>query len=112
MVIDGKLRQAVRSTTDRTGGGMLLPEDADTKTGRTVIDVLCDKHPPLMISDLESNEEWASFEKYTDSLDCVPVDCHQEAVMEVAAKLQGRAGPCRVDAVQLKKWLLPYGRES
>ena len=32
--------------------------------------------------------------------------------MEVAAKLQEGAEPCGVDAVQLKKWLLRYGRES
>ncbi len=33
MVLDGKLRAAVRFTTDRNGGGVLLPQDACTKTG-------------------------------------------------------------------------------
>ena len=57
------------------------------KTGRPIINVLKEKHPALMIPDLESEEKWASFEKYGDALECVPVDCDQEAVMEVAAKL-------------------------
>ena len=33
MVLDGKLRAAVRFATDRDGGGVLLPQDACTKTG-------------------------------------------------------------------------------
>ena len=66
----------------------------------------------LMTPDLEGEEAWASFEDYGDALECVPVDRDQEAVMEVAAKLQGGAGPCGVDAIQLKNWLLRYGRES
>ena len=39
-----KLRQAVRKTTDRKGGGCLLPEDKFTKTGRPVADVLRENH--------------------------------------------------------------------
>ena len=60
MVCDGKLRPAVRWLTSRDGGGVLSPEDACTKTGRFVIDVLREKHPDLMVPDLE-DEEWASF---------------------------------------------------
>ncbi len=33
MVLDGKLHAAVRFTADRNGGGVLLPQDACTKTG-------------------------------------------------------------------------------
>jgi hypothetical protein len=32
MVLDGKLRAAVRLATARDGGGVLLPQDACTKT--------------------------------------------------------------------------------
>ena len=52
MVIEGKLRAGVRWLTSRDGGGVLNPEDADTKSGRPVIDVLREKHSDLMIPDL------------------------------------------------------------
>ena len=32
-VLSGKLRQVVRSATDREGGGCLLPDDQRTRTG-------------------------------------------------------------------------------
>ena len=52
-----ELVAAVRAgIIDRTGGGVLLPEDPDTKTGRPVIDVLREKHRVLMIPDLEGEE--------------------------------------------------------
>ena len=44
-MIDGRLRAAVCCVTNRSSNVILNPEDADTKTGRPVIDVLCDKHP-------------------------------------------------------------------
>ena len=39
-VLPGKLRQAVRRSTDREGGGCLLPEDKCTKIGRLIAEVL------------------------------------------------------------------------
>ena len=44
-VTAGKLREAVRILTDRSGGGSLQPDDLDEKTGLPVIDVLRLKHP-------------------------------------------------------------------
>ena len=44
-VLSGKLRQAVRQSTDTEGGGCLLPDDQCTKTGRPVAEVLQEKHP-------------------------------------------------------------------
>ena len=111
MVIEGRLRSAVRMLTRREGGGVLSPEDADTKTGRPVIDVLREKHPDLRIPDL-GQDDWASFEKYATCRESVPVDCTQEMVEEVAGKLQGGAGPSSVDAIAMRKWLLRYGKPS
>jgi hypothetical protein len=111
MVIERKLRQGVRHLTNRDGGGVLQPEDDCTKTGRRVIDVLRDKHPDLMIPDLE-REDWASFEAYDECLDSVPVDCSEEVVSEIANKLHGGAGPGSVDALSLAKWLTRYGKAS
>jgi hypothetical protein len=45
MVLDGKLRTAVRFATDHGGGGVLLPQDLCTKTGRPVMEVLHSQHP-------------------------------------------------------------------
>ena len=101
MVIGGRLRGAVRMLTNRDGGGVLHPEETDAKSGRKVIEVLREKHPELMIPDLEQ-EGWASFEKYDTCKTTIPVDCTEEIVSVVAGKLGGGAGPGSVDAIALK----------
>ncbi len=53
MVLDGKLRATVRFATDCDGGGVLLPQDACTKTGRPVMEVLLLQHPDTLILDFE-----------------------------------------------------------
>ena len=111
MVIDGRLRAGVRWLTNRDGGGILNPEDADTKTLRPVIDILREKHPDILIPNLD-DEDWASFEEYDECLDSVPVTCEQETVEEMASKLRGGAGPGRVDASALSMWLLRRGKYS
>ena len=52
MVSAGKLREAVRYLTNRSGGGVYSADDADSKTSRKVIYVLLEKHPEMMIPDL------------------------------------------------------------
>jgi hypothetical protein len=44
-VLSGRIRAAVRNLTNRDQGGVLQPDDACTKTGRPVLEVLRDKHP-------------------------------------------------------------------
>ena len=83
MVIEGKLRPAVRWVTNRDGGGVLHPDDTDQQSGKTVAEVLESKHPACMIPNL-GEEGWASFEKYDERLNSVPVDCDQEIVQRVA----------------------------
>ena len=46
LLIAEKIREAVRFLTERDQGGILLPTDACTKTGKPVEEVLRDKHPP------------------------------------------------------------------
>ena len=46
LLIAGKIRKAVRFLTERDQGGILLPMDACTKTGKPVEEVLRDKPPP------------------------------------------------------------------
>ena len=52
MVIEGKLRQAMRWVTNRDGGGVLHPDNVDQKGGKTVAEVLELKHPACMIPNL------------------------------------------------------------
>eukprot|EP00978_Attheya_sp_CCMP212_P013894 scaffold35059_cov31-Attheya_sp.AAC.1 len=51
MVLQGKLRQAVRWITQRHKGGMLYLDDIDVKTGKPVIDVLKSNHPEARAPD-------------------------------------------------------------
>ena len=111
MVNSGKMRAAVRMATDREGGGPLQPRDIDAKTGKTVLEVLRDKHPEMMIPDVTA-PGWLSFESYDDVPAEMMVDCDQEIVQGVTGKLRGGAGPSPVDGLTLGKWLLNYGTAS
>ena len=102
MVNSGKMRAAVRMATDREGGGPLQPWDIDAKTGKTVLEVLRDKHPEMMIPDVTA-PGWLSFESYDDVPAEMMVDCDQEIVQGVAGKLRGGAGPSPVDGLTLGK---------
>ena len=52
MVNSGKMRSAVRMATYHEGGGPLQPRDIDAKSGKTVLEVLWDKHPEMMLPDV------------------------------------------------------------
>ena len=60
-VLSGKLRQSVRRSTNREGGGCLLPDDQCTKTGRQVAEVLKEKHRYMRVPPVE-NPTCAAFE--------------------------------------------------
>ena len=62
VVLSGRLRQAVRMVTDRGGGGVLQPTDADTKSGAPVIEVLQGKHPDMREPPVDPELE--ALEKY------------------------------------------------
>ena len=42
----GKVKDTTRWITGRTAGRVLQPTDIDPKSGKTVFDVLKEKHPP------------------------------------------------------------------
>ena len=110
-VRSGRLRQAVRCATDRGQGGVLYPDDADTKTGRPVIDVLRDKHPPLRHPPANHFRSTV-FERYDSMPEVVPLDITEKDVEHVASRLSGAAGPSGVDAVALRNWALRFGTVS
>ena len=92
LVIDGRLKAAVRYATNRSGGGVLAPGDIDSKSGLPVIEVLRNKHPKIRRPELD-RAGWASFEDYPVPRQGVPVDCDQGIVQVVAGGLGGCAGP-------------------
>ena len=72
--------------TDKLYGVRVFHPDKDcTKAGRPVIDVLCKKHPEMMVPDL-TYEGMAAFKDYDKLLETVPIiDCDAEIVDEVAS---------------------------
>ena len=106
MVLKGKIRQAVRFATLRGEGGVLKGSDVDSKTGKTVLEVLHSKHPEAVAPDATVLED------YDILPEMMELDVTSETVTEVAAALSGAGGPCGVDAIALQHWLLRFGKES
>jgi hypothetical protein len=103
MVLGGKVRAAVRMVTNRGGGGPYHPHNLDSKSGRPVIDVLCEKHPDYCVP---SEEDFDAYPDAANLLDTMPVYCYEECIAKAAARLSGGAWPCGGEAETLKHWLL------
>ena len=107
LILQGRLREAVRFITDRQGGGVMGPEDdAGKPAGKTVLEVLFSKHPEQR----ETSQE--------DYIDCdelpplIDVDITAIHVMQAAKKLSGSSGISGFDSYQLQKLLLRNGKHS
>ena len=72
-VLSGKLRQAVRRSTNREGGGCLFPDNPCTKTRRPVAEILRKKHLDIRVPPME-NPTCAAFEGYGEVPEMVPLD--------------------------------------
>ena len=110
-VLSGRLRSAVRTLTNRSGGGVRQPDDLCSKSGRPVWQVLQMKHPALRDPTSVGDADGA-FEPYPDLPATVPVCVTQDDVEAISSRLAGAAGPGGTDAVDLANWLLRFGRES
>ena len=110
-VLDGRLRAAVRGLTSSDTGGVLGPDDACTKTGRRVRDVLAEKHPQLRIPNLSDPDNLA-FTDYGADPDVIPIDCPIGDAERIARQLHRSAGCSGVDAEHLKNQLLKHGKAS
>ena len=82
-VLSGKIHQAVRRSTNREGGGCLLPYDQCTKNGRPVAAVLREKHPDMRVPPLE-NPTCTAFEEYEEVPETAPLDFTEDNVTWVA----------------------------
>ena len=110
-VLSGRLRSAVRTLTDCSGGGVRQPGDLCSKTGRPVWQVLQEKHPALRNPEL-LNDPHGAFEPYPTVPTAITICVTPEDVELICSRLSGAAGPSGTDAVELANWLLRFGSES
>eukprot|EP00978_Attheya_sp_CCMP212_P042445 scaffold258630_cov55-Attheya_sp.AAC.1 len=83
LMVQGKLRQAVRFITEREKAGIMLPTDIDEKSGLPVIDALRSKHPPARVPEVEDLEEYDTLPEF------VRVDITDETMENVVRRLSG-----------------------
>ena len=84
LVLQGKLRMAVRWITERDKGGVIQPTDLCNKTGDRVMGVLHTKHPD------SRPPTAASLDTYPDRPpELVPVDITDNTVTEVVYNSPG-----------------------
>ncbi|KAL7503120.1 hypothetical protein ACHAXN_000965, partial [Cyclotella atomus] len=122
MMLDGKVRGAVRFATGRGQGGPLNPKDECTKAGIKVIKVLKRKHPKIRLPETAQPDEadydvWTDgirgFDTYPDGAPAtMPTNFDFEVIEKVSSKLHGAAGPGGVDSRMLKSFLTHFGSVS
>ena len=110
LVLQRRLREAVRFITDRQGGGVMGPDEpADgDPNGRSVFEILLQKHP----------EQRVPLEE--DFLECdvlriphlVDIEVTSSHVEQAAKKISGSAGISGFDSFQLQQVLLKHGQHS
>ena len=108
-VLDGRLCAAVRGLTSGNGGGVLGPDNACTKTGRRVCNVLVENYLALQIPNISDSNNLA-FADQGEAPGIIPIDCPIGDAKRVARQLHGSAGCSGVDAEHLKNQLLKHGK--
>ena len=115
LMIEGKVRSAVRWITERERGGLLRATDITTaansqaqKVEMPVMEALRLKHPAP--GNTESSHE--AFLPYPEPPPMVDLDITGAHVMHVARWLRGGAGPGGSDSSAWQDWLLRYGAQS
>ena len=111
MVLDGKIRAAVRRVTQRGKGGILDPLGTNEKSGKPVLQVLRELHPNPKIPDL-SDPAVCNFEEYRTVPAVLRLTISADCVGRQALKLHGAAGPGGIDAREAEYWILRCGAAS
>jgi hypothetical protein len=112
MVLDGKIRGAVRFATGRGMKGPLRPDDTCSKTGEPVLDVLRSKHPKIRVPGLNNNGSVPGFVNYGGAEMTTPHTSSDYSIGETCVKIHGSAGPSGVDAMMLQSWCIRFGTAS
>ena len=105
LVSRGKLRDATRLVTDRSGGAVLHP-DSRVEGDTTVLEVLRRKHPPQFLPSPDT------FLPENELPLLVDVNLTAGHIEKAAHRLKGSAGPSGMDAEQWRNLLLRYGPHS
>ncbi|KAF6212999.1 hypothetical protein GE061_010712 [Apolygus lucorum] len=105
LVMQGRLRDATRWLTERSGGGVLNPYDLQAD-GSTVLDALKKKHPAQFCPDLSTFEIRESLPML------IEVDVSASHIEKIAHSLKGSAGPSGTNAEQWRSMLLRFGAHS
>ncbi len=111
LVCHGKLSEALRFLTNKhEENAILQPSDIDLKTGKSVLEVLKSKHPPIRIQDI--TQEQYNLDKYEYVPQPLALQITEENVKEMASNLHGSGGPTSLDSSILSDLLLRYGTSS
>ncbi len=89
----------------------MLPQDACTKTGQPVMEVLQSQHPNTRIPNL-GDPDCIAFEQYDEVLMALSTDCTSKDLEALALRMSRSAGPSSSNAVMMRNCLLWYGRAS
>ena len=110
MMMEGRVRAALRLLADNPGGGPLnLTTCVDEKTGKTVKDVLEEKHPD---SQPAHPDTFFDTTEPTDFHPAIFQNITSESIRSAALHTQGAAGPSGLDVHSWRRLCTAFGQKS
>ena len=106
-----KLHTDVNRIWGRGHGGVLFTDDTDSKTGRTVMEVLREKQPVLITPKL-SDPDWTSLKDYIEDPEVLSLDLLEEDVAWVVTLLPGSYGSIGGYVIAFHICLISFGKLS
>ena len=108
LMMEGRVRVALKLLSEDTGSGpMSLDEIVDDSSGKSVRDVLEDKHP-----DPEPVHAEVLLEEDTSNVEFYPAVITAETIRISALHTQGAAGPSGMDALSWRRLCTAFGKKS
>ena len=106
MVMEGRMRAAIRWATERENGGPLMSHDWDPKGERSVFETLKILHPDRKVPEPDDLCD------YGEMPPMGKLEIPSDTVEVVAHHLKGSGGPSGTDGASMKKWILHFGPVS